>query len=115
QVTRGRHFREDFSEFSGRFGKQLLALTAANASDEYFERMSKELEERGEEPLPEITPELRESLIAGETNVVPTQEHLIDTSLVAVGEMTNIFIQMSWKLLRFDRPCLLTSDHPVSY
>jgi Protein of unknown function (DUF4238) len=116
QVTRGRQFRDSFKEFSGRLGKQLLAVTAANAPDEYFERMNSELEESGEASLPSVPPELRQSLISGDGfDVVPTQEHLVEMSLAAVGELTNIFFRMSWKLLRFERDCLLTSDHPVSY
>ena len=67
-------------------------------------------------PPPAMTPELRQSLIEGEGfEVVPTQEHLVGMSLVAIGELTNIFFRMSWKLLRFDRSCLLTSDHPIVY
>lgn len=116
QVTRGRQFRDSFTEFSGRLGKQMLAVTAANAPDAYFDQMNSELKERGDDPLPPITPGLRRSLISGKGfDVVPTQEHLVEMSLVAVGELTNIFFRMSWKLVRFGRDCLLTSDHPVSY
>jgi hypothetical protein len=116
QVTRGRQFRETFSEFSSEVAKKTLAVTAANAPDEYFDRMNEERVARGEEPMPPITPKLRQTMIDGDAfDVVPSQEHLIEMSFAAVAEMTSIFFQMSWKLLRFEPDCLLTSDHPVLY
>jgi Protein of unknown function (DUF4238) len=116
QVTRGRHFRDVYSDFSGKLAKKILAVMAANAPDAYFERINVERTERGEEPLPELTPELRAFMLAGDRfDAVPSQEHMIEMSLTAIPELTNIFFQMSWKLLRPDRACLLTSDQPVVY
>lgn len=91
-------------------------MAAAQAPDEYFERISAVLVERGEEPLPPMTAERRQRLMEGRGfTFVPTKEHTIEMSMVALEEMTAIFFQMSWKLLRFAEPCLFTSDHPVRY
>ncbi|MCZ4494227.1 MAG: hypothetical protein JWP53_3158 [Conexibacter sp.] len=114
QVSRGRHFREMTKDWSDRLMKATLGVAAANAPDSYFEAMSAEAV--GDEPLPEMTKERRQQLIDGEGfDVVPTQEHMIEMSLVAVEQLTSIFFQMSWKLLRFPDRWLITSDHPVAY
>lgn len=36
-------------------------------------------------------------------------------SFVAYEEMTFLFMAMTWHLVRFDRPCLFSSEHPVTY
>ena len=116
QVTRGRQFRKSFADFVDRSNKGILRTLAAQAPDEYFERISAELVAQGKEPLGEITPEVRKKWADGERfTVVPSQEHTIEMSMVAIDELTIIFFQMAWKLVRFAAPCLFTSDHPVLY
>ncbi|MDX6532809.1 MAG: hypothetical protein QOF68_553 [Gaiellales bacterium] len=116
QVSRGRQFREMWARATDDIGKAMLQITAANAPDAYFERISAEAVACGEEPLPPITPELRTWMSTPENYTVrPSQEHTIEMSMVAVEELTAIFFQMSWKLIRFAKPCLISCDHPVSY
>jgi hypothetical protein len=116
QVTRGRQFRETFSDFTSELARSMLDVSAANAPDEYFEQMNAEMVARGEEPLEGSPDEIRRALSNHEAyDIVPTQEHLIEMSFAAVEELTDIFFQMSWKLLRFEEDCLLTCDHPVIY
>lgn len=116
QVARGRRSRETIADFSEELAKMALKVAAAQAPDEYFERVSAELVERGEEPLPEITAEARQALIDGESfRLTPSREHLVQTSFAGVEELTGIFNFMTWKLVRFPEPLLVTCDHPVLY
>ena len=116
QVTRGRQFRESYGAFTSDLARSMLAVTATNAPDEYFAHVSAELVARGDEPLSGSPEEIRRALMDRDAyEIVPSQEHLIEMSLVAVRELTDIFFQMSWKLLRFVDDCLFTCDHPVIY
>ena len=116
EVTRGRQFRESLGNFTSEVARSMLEVTAANAPDEYFAQMSAEMVARGDEPLPDSPEEIRRALTNREAyEIVPSQEYLIELSLASVRELTNIFFQMSWKLLRFGEDCLFTCDHPVIY
>lgn len=116
QVTRGRQFRETWTDAVSEIGSLLVRATAAHASDDYFERRSADRVARGDSPLPPMTPELRAPLRDDPgIEVLPTKEHLVRTSFASVEKMAQIFFVMSWKLIRFSEPCLFTCDHPVSY
>jgi hypothetical protein len=116
QVTRGRQFRTSWERSTNELNKKIIALTAANASDAFFDELNADAVARGEEPGPAITPELRRSMIDGTGfDVMPNKEHTIGMSFVAHEEMTTIFYGMTWKLLRFPEPWLFTCDQPVLY
>jgi hypothetical protein len=113
QVTRGRQFREVYEDFSERVAKASLREVAVHAPPEYFDQISAALLERGEEPLPPMTPERRREVAEGDAFTIrPSREDAIQMSMAALTDMPSIFFQMSWQLLRLHEPCLLMSDHP---
>jgi uncharacterized protein DUF4238 len=116
QVTRGRHFREVTSGWVDKAMKGVLQVIASQAPDEYIERMSAEIAEQGDPLMATLKPErIRQALSRQRYSVVPSKEHLIELSFAAHEKLTDMFFILAWKLLRFPEPCLITSDHPVSY
>src|SRR5919199_4459188 len=93
------------ARWRGRCSKSLPPTPRTSTS----RKMSAEMVARGDEPLPDSPEEIRRALTNREAyEIVPSQEYLIELSLASVRELTNIFFQMSWKLLRFGKDCLFT-------
>lgn len=116
QVTRGRQFRAMFEQFAEQVAKAGIATAAANAPDEYWQRINEHAVAAGGEPLPPVTPEMRERLIEGSGfKIRPSKQETIAMSFAAFEELASIFTMMTWKLVRFERSSLFTSDHPVLY
>jgi hypothetical protein len=117
QVTRGREFRQMVGRVTEQLGRVMME-TAATAPDEYWAREHEEWEKTREdpEPPPYLTAEQRNMLTDADAfDISPSREHVVEISFVAVEEMSFLLMSMTWKLLRFDRPCLFSSEHPLSY
>jgi hypothetical protein len=40
---------------------------------------------------------------------------LLKTQLATIEDVANVAMKRTWTLVRFDEPCLFTSEHPVIY
>jgi hypothetical protein len=111
QMTRGESFKRTTDDWIDEVSKMMLKMKAAHAGDTWPQFL-KSLDE----PEDLMTAdEFIESIDEGSFTVHPSAEQLLNLRLVAVEEMAGIFVQMSWHCVRFDDPCLFTSEEPVTY
>lgn len=113
QVTRGEAFREFDSELGEKIGGEMLKIEASRPRADW-DRIRAEAAERGEE-LPEITDDLRESILRGDYIVQHSDEFRLLLSLQAIPELSYVLADMTWHLVDLPEPWLLTSEHPVTY
>ncbi|MEA2362611.1 MAG: hypothetical protein QOD71_1756 [Thermoleophilaceae bacterium] len=107
QLARGRHSRQALSAFITRVTRQSVALAAQYYTDEQWR------EAIGHVP----TEEEREQLIHSEEHfeLRPTNALLLETQLATIEDVADVAMKRTWTLVRFDEPCLFTSEHPVIY
>jgi Protein of unknown function (DUF4238) len=111
QMTRGESFKRTTDDWIDEVSKTMLKMKAAHAGDAWPEF----LKSLGESEDLMTAEEFVESIDKGSFTVRPSPEQLLNLRLVAVEEMAAIFAQMSWHCIRFDDPCLFTSEEPVTY
>lgn len=111
QMTRGESFKQTTGEWMDEVTKLMLRMQAAHAGDSWPEL----LESLGEPEDLMTAEEYIEAIDNNRFKVVPTAEHLLNLRLVAVEQMAEIFMDFSWHCVRFERPCLFTSEEPVNY
>lgn len=117
QVSRGRMFRNFMDRVTDDMGHMMLRM-AADAPEGYWEtkRAEWEADPEGPEPPPPLSERDRQMLREGKAfNIKPSREHVIEMSFAHLEEMTFVLMAMTWRLVVFDEPCLLTSEHPLSY
>ncbi len=113
EVTRGEAFREFDRELAEKVGGEMLKIQASRPQEEW-DRIRAEAAERGEE-LPEMTDELRESILRGDVVVQHSDEFRLLLSLKGVPELSYVLADMTWHLVDLPEPWLLTCEHPVTY
>ena len=117
QVARGPEHERTVSEATRLLGQKVLQALA-HASSDYWARKRAAWEKNptGPEPPPAPAPDQLRMLQEGcRFDLVPSREHVVETRFLSVEETTFAFMAMTWRLLRFDAPCLFSSEHPISY
>jgi hypothetical protein len=110
QVTRGENFREADRRFADESGKAMIRLRLA-----HWDEIRAAAFARGDEPPPELSAEGRQLAAEGQYSVEHSPELTAHLSLAAVPELSYLLADFAWHAVHFDEPCLLTSEHPVSY
>jgi hypothetical protein len=111
QMTRGESFKQTTDDFMDDVNKMVLKMRAAHAGDSW----PAFLKSLGEPEDLMTADEFVDAIDNDRFKVRASAEHLLDLRLVAVEEMATIFAQMSWHCVRFEKPCLFTSEEPVTY
>lgn len=117
QVSRGRMFRQWMEQLTDQTSRTMLRMVT-DAPPGYWEakRAEWEANPQGPEPPAPLTDKQREMLREGTSFLIkPSREHVIEMSFAPLEEMTFVLMAMTWRLLRFDEPCLFSSEHPLSY
>jgi Protein of unknown function (DUF4238) len=114
QVTRGKSFRDFDREVAETLGKQVLQVGAAH-SEKWWGRFLAEMEAAGEE-LPEVSRERYVEFIErDEFTLQHSPEHRTEAMLSPIKDLAGIFFDFAWQIVRFEEPCLLTAEEPISY
>lgn len=114
QLTRGESFRDLDRRASEELMKQVIRLKAAH-SEEWWSGLLEQMRADGEE-TPEISREAFVDFIErDEYEIRPAPEHTAEMMLSPMKDLAEIIIRFGWQVVRFDRPCLLTSEEPISF
>ena len=105
QVTRGRHVRGATTEFTGGVDRAVLRLMLAHGTRAHWERWL------GRVP----TEEERNAWAQGAPTPFDTkQQDVLVAQLGSIDVVTELLLERIWTLVSFERPCLFTSDEPVT-
>lgn len=105
QVTRGRHVREVTTEFLGKLDRHVTRLRLAEAPPECWQSRL------GYVP----SDEQREAWAQGAaTPLDPTKEDVLVAQMGPIEVVMEALLERTWTLVSFERPCLFTSDEPVT-
>lgn len=105
QVTRGRHARGLTAEFLSKLDKHSALLRLANAGPEYWQAVL------GYVP----SDEQRKAWAEGApTPLDSTEEDVLAAQVGPIDVETSLLLGRTWTLVIFERPCLFTSDEPVT-
>lgn len=114
QITRGKSFRDFDQEAAETLGKQVLRVGAAH-SEKWWDRFLAEMEAAGEE-LPDVSREQYVEFIErDEYTLQHSPEHRTEAMLSPIEDLAGIFFDFGWQIVRFEKPCLLTAEEPISY
>lgn len=114
QLTRGESFRELDRRASEGLMKHVLRITAAQ-SEVWWSRFLEHLRADGEE-IPDISREAFVDFIErDEYEIKPSPEHTTELMLLPMKDLAEIIFRFGWQVVRFDRPCLFTSEDPISF
>jgi hypothetical protein len=105
QVTRGRHVRELAARFLGDLDRAATRLRLANAGPEYWQQ------QLGYVPSEE---ERRAWAEGAPTPLDTTKEDVLVAQVAPVEAVAESILGRTWTLVSFERPCLFTSDEPVT-
>lgn len=110
QMTRGTFFRRAMNQMSDLLAPAWLANEFSE--DEVRRRLAAL---RGEPPTDEQVREARD-LLLGPNGPRPQwrQGHYVQESLRVALHLQQYLFLRTWRLLKFDQPCLITSDEPVA-
>lgn len=105
QVTRGRHVRDLTTKFLGDLDRHAMRLRLANAGPEYWQARL------GYVPSEEERQEWAEG---ARSPLDSTKEDILVAQVGPIEVVTAAILDRTWTLVSFARPCLFTSDEPVS-
>jgi hypothetical protein len=111
QLTRGESFKQTTGEFVDEISKTMLRMQATHAGNSW----PAFLKSLGEPEDLMTADEFVEAVDKDRFKVVPSPEQLLNLRLVAVEQMAEVFMSFSWHCVRFQQPCLFTSEEPVNY
>ena len=110
-ITRGESFKQTTGEFVDEVSKLVLRMQATHAGDSWPDF----LEKLGEPGDLMTADEFVEAIDNDHFTVVPSAEEILNLRMVAVDQMAEVFMAFSWHCVRFEQPCLFTSEEPVNY
>ncbi|MGB7587818.1 MAG: DUF4238 domain-containing protein [Solirubrobacterales bacterium] len=114
QITRGESFRDLDRDLAEGLGKQVLRVGAAH-SDEWWDQFIAEMKAAGEE-IPEVSREQYVEFIErDEYTLQHSPEQRTELMLSPIRDLAEIFFRFGWQVVRFDQPCLVSSEEPISY
>lgn len=117
QVSRGPEFEQMIRQATAQLGYGVLRA-AAEAPPTYWAAKRAEWETNpvGPEPPPPLTEDQRRALRKGTAfDLVPSREHVAEMRFVGHEQLTFVMMSMAWRLVRFERPSLLSCEHPIAY
>jgi len=110
QMTRDWSHREHLDESKNAMLPHYLDFVLTD------DRVRAHLRERGKPHDAQAIADMRARIHASPPTVTTNQSHAVQMSVDnAINECLGHLTRRSWRLLTFDEPCLLTSDHPFGY
>jgi hypothetical protein len=113
QMTRGESFKQTTGDFIDEISKTVLKLRATHAGDSWPDFVKSVGGSEDEQRM--TAKQFVEAIDNDRFKIVPSAEQLLNLRLVAVEQMAEIFMFFSWHCVRFEQPCLFTSEEPVTY